>query len=184
MVYNPDTSYVQGMTNQYAQLLEPQYQRSQAQLAQLLGGRGSLYSSGSANKMQLLQNQKLNQIGQYGQGLMQTQDTRQYEQPFREAALTGQYNGSPTAAYQAWAMPYVTSGNLDSSVLGNVLSGQVRTDRQIDPTWWSAIQGGFGNPYNQAQYYANTDAYKSLYGTPTAGSYPSSGYNYYSPTGV
>lgn len=186
---------IANVLDQYSKSLDPYYNRASAQIANTMGGRGTLYGTPGSNKLQLMQNEKLGKLGELSSNLMQTgmQGARQerllgeertYEQPFREASLTGQYQGSPTAAYQAWAMPYVTSGNLGSSVLGNMLQGNVKTDREISPEWWSAVQSGFENPYKQAMYYAYPEQYERVYGTPTAtpGGY-NTNYNYYDPQG-
>jgi len=66
-VYSPEN--ISKMTGQYADTLEPQYARSRAQIAQTLGGRGSLYGTPGSNKLQLLENERMSDIGKYTAGL-------------------------------------------------------------------------------------------------------------------
>jgi len=193
--YAPEYSQanISDLTNQLAAILEPQYQRAGSQV---MANAGGTLGTALGNPLQLMQNQKLSQLAQFAQGL-QTQglgatreermlgEQRNYEQPFREAPITGVYNGSPTASYASSMLPYVTSGLMNQSVLGKTLSGNVNTERSIDPTWWASKAAGFQSPYTQSQYMANPDQYKSIY-NPTVGNNAvnqSNPYNYYSPTG-
>lgn len=101
--YSPQA--IQDLTNQYASLLEPTYARSSAQIANTLGGRGTLYGTPGSNKLQLLQGQKMQQVGQFGQGLLTealgkrqgerlTAEQRAYETPYSMAQLTGYLPGT------------------------------------------------------------------------------------------
>ena len=90
---------VSSQVNDYAKLMEPQYQRSGASIANMMGGRGTLFGTPGSNKLQLLQASKLADIGKYGQGLMQTQEQRAYDQPFKMAELLGKTPGT-TGQYQ------------------------------------------------------------------------------------
>lgn len=105
--YAPEYSAenISKLTNQYANLLQPEYARSGAQIANYMGGRGTLYGTPGSNKLQLLEANKMNQIGQYGLGLMNTglgaqreerltNQQRQYESPTQLAQLLGYTPGS------------------------------------------------------------------------------------------
>lgn len=107
MMYAPEYSQenLQKLTGQYAQTLEPQYNRSMAQIANMLGGRGTLYGTPGSNNMQLLQSQKMTDIGKYLQGLQTTGleagrqerltgEQRAYETPFNLANLLGTMQGT------------------------------------------------------------------------------------------
>lgn len=89
---------VSSQVNQYAQNLEPQYARSRASIANMLGGRGTMYGTPGANQFSLLENQRMADIGKFGQGLMQTQEQRAYDQPFKLADYLG-YTPGKTGTY-------------------------------------------------------------------------------------
>jgi len=121
--YSPES--IQKMTNQYAALLAPQYERSAGTLANQLAGRGVFTGSPASNKFQLLEAQRTGDIGQYGLGLMnQAQQARtagrqtaeqnaygllgqsllspaqQQQIELQKAGLTGYLDGTPTIAGQ------------------------------------------------------------------------------------
>ena len=181
------------LTNQLAAILEPQYQRSGKQV---LANMGGTLGTATSNPLQLMENNRMGQLAQFAQGLQTAGlgagreerllgEQRLYEQPFREAPITGAYGGSPTASYSNSLLPYVTSGLMNKDVLGSTLGGATTTERAIDPTWWASNAGGFQSPYTQSQYMANPDQYQSIYGTkPVARTTPTDNYNYYSPTGA
>jgi hypothetical protein len=95
----PNPYDVSQMTSQYAQNLAPEYARSRASIANMLGGRGTMYGTPGVNKLSLLENQRMSDVGKYTQGLMQTQEQRAYDQPFKIGEMLGNMPGS-SGTYQ------------------------------------------------------------------------------------
>ena len=96
-MYTPEK--ISKLLGDYSSLLEPEYQRSRAQIANTLGGRGTLGGTPGSNKLQLLEGARLGQIGQYGMGLEQSA----LEEPYRMAELTGYLGGTKTLSGQELA---------------------------------------------------------------------------------
>lgn len=117
---------IQDLMGQYANAMQPQYNRSAASIANILGGRGTLQGTPGLNQLQLLQAQRESDIGKYGMGLMQTGleagrqerltgEQRAYETPTNIAQLTGTLPGStgtysPTAGWTWTGSPTTTIG--------------------------------------------------------------------------
>jgi len=134
-VYSPEN--ISKMTGQYADTLEPQYARSRAQIAQTLGGRGSLYGTPGSNKLQLLEGQREANVGQYAAGLQGKGQQAAYEA------------GAPMTPYQTAQLEAVGSAqeaertrnyfNMLSTLMG--AGGVGGALSSID---WGGIFGGEG----------------------------------------
>jgi len=149
-------------------LLAPQYQRAMAQVGNQFGGYGgsALLGKGGA-----VQSQMMGQLGQYGMNLLDTAqnarrqerllgEERSYENPFREAALTGQYGGQ----YTTQMLPYLLSGNLSPNQTGADRWSGLQTDRQLDPAWQSAQKAGFANPLEKSEWITDPTKFSNMYG--------------------
>lgn len=108
-VYAPEYSSqaIADLTSKFATALDPYYQRAGAQIAAQMPGM--LSGTPYMNKLQLLQGQKLSDIGNFTTGLLRdalgaTRDERllaeqrAYEDPYRVANLVGTFMGTPTLA--------------------------------------------------------------------------------------
>ena len=96
-MYTPQN--IDALTQQYSSLLDPTYQRQAAQIAQTLGGRGTLYGTPGSNNLQLNANNQANQVGQFATTLEQ----QGLQEPYQQAALTGNFMGQQTLAGQQQA---------------------------------------------------------------------------------
>jgi hypothetical protein len=98
-VFDPATQQdISRMTEQYAGMLEPQYQQARKRLTQSLAGTGGLYGSPAQYGASNIEAARLGQIGQYGLGLSEKAQEQAWNRPFQEAALMGTYGGQKTLA--------------------------------------------------------------------------------------
>jgi len=101
----------QQLVGGYADLLDPYYQKSKRSLASILAGTPGMWGSPRLSGTGEIESARIGQIGQYAQGLSQqaldaqrqerlTAEGRAYEDPYRQAGLTGMFGGQQTMAGQ------------------------------------------------------------------------------------
>lgn len=185
--YAPEYSdeAINKLVSGYAGTLDPYYDREMKKIQAAMPG---MAGTPQANKMQLLAGQKMGQIGGYATQLGQEAlgakrgerllgEERAYEQPFREAPITGQYGGQWTTSM----LPYVTSGYLGQTPGTSGGYGTIQTERGISPEWQASYGAGFASPYEQSMYITDPEAYERMYGKYEKPAARKSGYFNYDP---
>jgi hypothetical protein len=131
-VFDPSTQQdISRMTEQYAGMLEPQYQQARKRLTQSLAGTGGLYGSPAQYGASNIEAARLGQIGQYGLGLSEKAQEQAWNKPFQEAALTGMYGGQKTLAGQQAAMQMQYQPQLWQSQLATEAQQRELTPQQF-----------------------------------------------------
>ena len=103
------------LTSSYASLLEPETEKSRRLLAQSLAGTPGMYGTPRTAGLGEIEASRIGQIGQYAQNLAQTglgagreerliSEQRAYEDPYKQAGLTGMYGGQQTLAGRGQAL--------------------------------------------------------------------------------
>jgi len=157
--YSPEA--LQKYTQTYAASMEPQYLRSQQQLANTLAGYSG---SPVSNKFQLLQGQRESDIGKQLSGLMATGMEKGYQERTQLAPqYTGMYNGQQTLQGRQ-TEEAIKSSQLANQYFPSQYTGQLPGGGDtFQYQQWAQM-----SPYQQAQVsatnaQANLEQYKALY---------------------